>query len=938
MTVQLQRLLQPTPTVDATPEQHRAEEQQSAAVIATPSRPLTPIIVPATPSPYTIDQFLQQSGLPPSLSRTATSAVFTVLSWFLAIVDVIVGAIVSRFQAWWHNVISRNFPNTADIIEALLEYTVEVCQFLIKAAKFTSPYVVWLVQTLIATLLFIGGSFVCGIIILSKGRDAAQSSGAGEVQSSAMKSLNESIQNSPFYSRKAVPFTPRFVMASDRVDAAAASTVVVDAGDDSSTTTFKSPPLTNTIPPKPSASKSTPPVSVMKRHSSFQSNPNTPNNVAKPTPKTRRVLFSESQHGQVDTEQFFYDKTMPSARKLPRPNENRQQQVIVVADATQTTTADTSNDTSPTNNSASNTPVLRPSKFGASGTTDNKIQQQQSVQSQVTTVNQPSTAVKNQQAQQDEQSKQQYIEKYGLLPSITPLSKRYSRMKRQQGQSFAIAKPSSKNVTVSTGNNGNNNVVKRKRRDLISAASRMGRRRLNNHRAGGSSLPVVLLGKNRTPMKRRREDGLNRADEWVWRAMNSDGEKENLDSQGGGVTKRTKFGNDVPAPALLPGLSTPPKSAKKASPSITTPPKTPGPSTFSLGSSTPAPKSNKNSDAGATPAKTPLSSFGFNDASSSSSVGFSFGNNASSSGGNAVDTPSVAAVATKPDEKEVSGSSFSFGDTAATSFTFGDTASKSNDATPSASLTFGAPSAVKPTSGTASATAPTENQGSDKSQAFSFGATSTPVPNSAQDITAKASFSFGSVGQPNTPATSASTSNETKQTPSFSFGGASAATPSSSFAFGATNQTPSQAPPAAAAPSDPKQAPSFAFGGAQQSSGFAAPVPSGPPSFSFGGAAVATPSSGLAAPAAAAPIETKPPSFAFGNSGVTAPASTFSFGSSNQPPAAAPVLGGAPAPPTFAFGGQAPGPGIASNPSSFSLGGSASGASARRRARSGRRK
>ncbi|KAK1749267.1 hypothetical protein QTG54_001206 [Skeletonema marinoi] len=880
MTVQLQRLLQPTPA-NATPA--------ASAAVATP-RPSTPgsIIVPATPSPYTIDQFLQQSGLPPKLSRTATSVVFTVLSWILAIVDVIVGAIVSRFKAWWHNVISRKFPNTADIMEALLEYTVEVCQFLIKAAKFLSPYVVWLVQTLIATVLFIGGSFVCGIIILCKGRDAAENSGAGEVQSSAMKSLNESIQNSPFYSRKAVPFTPRFAMANDRVNDAPIVDHTAAVAGVQTTTTYKSPPATNTIPPKPSASKFTPPVSVMKRHSSFQSNPNTPN-AAKPTPKTRRVLFSESEHGQVDTEQFFYDKNMPSARKLPRHNENRQQ-MVVVSEAQTTDTPP--NETSPTN-SASNTPVLRPSKFGTSDSTsidNNEIQQQS--RSQVTIANQPSTAVKKQQAQQDEQNKQQYIEKYGLLPSITPLSKRYGRMKRQQGQSFAIAQPSSRNgtasVTSTVNNNGNNN-AKRKRRDLLSAASRMGRRRLNNHRTGGSSLPVVLLGKNRTPMKRRREDELNRADEWVWRAMNSDGEKENLDSQGGGATKRTKFGNDVAA--MPPGLSTPPKSTKKSFPSVTTPPKTPGPSTFSLESSTPAPKSNNT--AGATPAKSPLPSFAFND-TSSSSAGFSFGNNASSSGGDVTGTPSVAATATKPDEKDGSGPSFSFGstpgknDTAAPSFSFGDTASKSDDANNAAPFSFGATSSssstVKPDEKKVSTTGATNtlDKGSEKSEAFSFGATATPVP-ATQDTTAIASFSFGSAVQPNTPAMSASTSNETKQTPSFSFGGASAATPSSGFGFGSTAQTPAAAPtPAAAAPSETKQTPSFSFG----------------------------------------------------NSGSTMPASTFSFGSTAQTPAVVPPAVGA-APPMFAFGGQTPG---ISNPSSFSVGGSTSGASARRRAASGRRK
>jgi hypothetical protein len=66
------------------------------------------------------------------------------------------------------------------------------------------------------------------------------------------------------------------------------------------------------------------------------------------------------------------------------------------------------------------------------------------------------------------------------------------------------------------------------------------------------------------------------------------------------------------------------------------------------------------------------------------------------------------------------------------------------------------------------------------------------------------------------------------------------------------------------------------------------------------------------------------------------PASTFSFGSTAQTPAVVPpAVGATPAPPMFAFGGQTPG---ISNPSSFSLGGSASGASARRRAASGRRK
>jgi tetratricopeptide (TPR) repeat protein len=167
---------------------------QRGSATASPTAISTPrlFVVPATPSPYAIDRFLQQSGLPPNLSRPATNVVFKVLSIILAIIDVMIGYI------------SKKFPNAADILEALLEYTT----FTAKLVKFMSPYMMWLVQTFIAIVLLIGGSFICGIIILSKGRDAAENSHAGEVQSSAMKSLNLSIQNSPFYSRKeAVHFT-----------------------------------------------------------------------------------------------------------------------------------------------------------------------------------------------------------------------------------------------------------------------------------------------------------------------------------------------------------------------------------------------------------------------------------------------------------------------------------------------------------------------------------------------------------------------------------------------------------------------------------------------------------------------------------------------------------------------------------------------------------
>jgi hypothetical protein len=609
-----------------------------------------------------------------------------------------------------------------------------------------------------------------------------------------MKILSEAVQNSPFYSRKAVPFTPRFVATNIRVDDKDTAPAVGGLGDVQNTTRsfkFKLPPAATVISSNPSAAKSTPPISVSLR-SSLKSNQNTPN-ISKPTPNTRRVLFSESEHGEVDAEQFFYDKTLPSAsaRKVGRVNDNREQLMIMANE-----TRNTSNETSPlmassiSTVSAPENKILRPSSFSLGDSSETKIPQ---ILSQVTTTNQgPSAAVKK----QDEQIKQQYIEKYGLLPTITPLSKRYGRMKRQHNESIAITDPSFRNTTTLAAgiHKGSNNNAKRKRRDLLGAASRMERRRLNNFRAGGTSLPVVLLGKNRTPMKRQREDELNRADEWVWRAMNSNGEKENLDSQGG-ATKRAKFVNDGPS-----DLSTPPiigtnaLTRTNAFPSVTTPPKTPGPS---IGSATPA------------PSKKP--SFVFN---TTSSAEFSFGKKESSSGSDVAD-----AEAMNPDNNEDNGPSFSFGSTDASkpteksgnsgnsspSFSFRDTAAAAASKIAAPLFSVGASSSssttVKPDEKKAvsfSFGAANENKVAEKSQAIVFGATSTPAHTGVEESTVNDSFSFNSSGQTNAPVSS-TTPSETKHATS-----SSAAPQSSGFVFGATNQTSTQG--------ETKQAPSFSFG------------------------------------------------------------------------------------------------------------------------------
>jgi hypothetical protein len=667
------------------------------------------------------------------------------------------------------------------------------------------------------------------------------------------------------------------------------------------------------------------------------------------------VLFSESEHGEVDTEQFFYDKTLPaSVRKVGRVNnENRQQQqqqqMMIMADETQNDTPNkpTSPKMASTITVAENT-ILRPSSFGhGASSTDNRSQHKNSTSQVAAAVtNEPSTAVKKQQAEQEEQSKQQYIEKYGLLPTITPLSKRYGRMKRQQQQNQSLVTALS-TIQANKTTTGTNNVnAKRKRREIVGAASRMGRRRLNNFRANGSALPVVMLGKN-TPTKRRREDEQTRADEWVWRAMNSDGEKENLNSQGDGTaTKRAKVTNDGTGPqeGIPPGLSTPPKSVNKSFSSVTTPPKTPGPSTFSLGSSTPAPKVNKESSIGATPAKPSMPSF---------TGGFSFG---TSSGNDAKTNDKEDNVKTQDNVP-----AFSFGSTGASkpaeknetvapsfSFGVGGDAANSDDTKASASAKPDEQKEAAPSFsfGAADSTATSKDgKETEQRQSFAFCASSTPAPTTAQDSSTKAPFSFGS--KTNTPASS-DTPSEIKQAPSFAFGSTSTpaqdSTTKPSFSFGSTGQANvpsiSQAPAAAAAKTPAPAATGFAFGAANQTPAAATGAQSS--GFSFG-ATNQTPATSTAATAG----ETKrAPSFSFGGTAVapapnqtpatapSVPAPSFSFGSTT---ATAPTAGATPAS-TFAFGGQTPGSaGGGGVTNSFTVGGS--GASARRRAKAaGRRK
>jgi len=232
-------------------------------------------------------------------------------------------------------------------------------------------------------------------------------------------------------------------------------------------------------------------------------------------------------------------------------------------------------------------------------------------------------AVQQQQQNEEEMQKQIYIEKYGLLPSITPLSKRYGRMKRQQQQHQQEQKgdeqqnlPSTEEDKTASANNDNTTksavdptntrkkntgVAKRKRRgDLLGAASRIRRSRLNNNTtATTASFHTTTL---RNPKRRREVEEEEKADDWVWKAMNRTDEKENRDNDDGdnegaySVKKRGKFTNSSSSTTTeSSNVDTPPhkhspKTATTLPPISLTSPKTPGPSKATFGSATPAPK------------------------------------------------------------------------------------------------------------------------------------------------------------------------------------------------------------------------------------------------------------------------------------------------------------------------------------------------------------
>lgn len=643
----------------------------------------------------------------------------------------------------------------------------------------------------------------------------------------------------------------------------------------------------------------------------------------------RRVLFSKSEGGGVSTEQFEFDKHLPaSARKVDRrrlKDKDGRRGLRERGDAGAEEKSGTSfgDGTGPQRGfallnedggmeAAETRPgVATPSAASAtvltstSMTPENAITQPsqnferndvnpleiegkrgnatsavampaKSTQTNTQTNSQPATSDDKKREprlseEEEKKRKQQYIQRYGLLPTITPLSKRYGRMKqrqRQQGQTAAGGLSASTDAAPNAAASGKSRNVSRKRRgDLLGAASRLGRHRRARIRVkgNGSSMPTMSLANGRTPTKRRR-DGLaaSRADEWVWRAMNCDG-KENQDNEieQGGVAKRSKFvasENGVLGKDDIVG--TPPKNSTSSLPRATTPPKTPGPLNFAA-AATPTPRKSN----GAETPSVPLFSFGAPaakgdvaalaaqskdgaaaaaptmSATTSGQPGESSGAAIFASTEKKTEAPAAsttpaaapgfkfgapaAAAAPAATEKKDAGpevQAFSFGNNqqgkpaappaSGAAFAFGATAAAAPVATVPAAVQFSFGASSQPTPGAAAAQSQQKPAPPSSGATFSFGATAAPAPAAKPDtVPAAAQFSFGALSQPAPGGAAARPQKQLAVAPTAAAG----ATPSFSFGAGAASAGLAPAPPLFG--TTPTGGASFSLGGLAASGG-----------------------------------------------------------------------------------------------------------------------
>jgi hypothetical protein len=502
----------------------------------------------------------------------------------------------------------------------------------------------------------------------------------------------------------------------------------------------------------------------------------------------------------------------------------------------------------------------------------------------------------------EEMRKQEYIQKYGLLPSITPLSKRYGRMKRQQQQTLVSSNDTAAAATTNMNKPVNNN--RKRRGDLLGVASRLGRDR----RARLNTQSTFLFDRRRTPKRGREEE--TRANEWVWRAMNNigGGEKENnANGEPGSVAKRGKFDTGQNNTGGSSGndrgfvVGTPPPKNVIANPAVDrvlTPPNTPfPPSKASINApATPAIRKTSIDDDDDDDESAKITTFAFGsavkDSADATPVKATTTSEAASTAAAVTNFSFDTATRAKVDDGKVVGCAFAFG--------------KSTDAANNVTNT--------PLSSTKIAFGENQAGGISTAKAVMFGSTPQPASTSIADKSSNPSlfsFDMAKTSETTTPTVSGAV---TAASTSYSFGVAQTTAPASSssgagFSFGAGPTTSSLAAAPTPAP--------YSFLSIS-------PVPNNKHgvSLSFGtGATSPIPDHG------ATGIQPSSTGFAFGStqlagSATTAQSSTFSFGTATATGGTPSVL----AVPNF---------GVAPTTNSFNPvqgGAASSGASSRRRA------
>jgi hypothetical protein len=270
-------------------------------------------------------------------------------------------------------------------------------------------------------------------------------------------------------------------------------------------TTATTTPATSMEQPPP---KSAPPASAMRCR-----------NVATTTPRSaRRVLFSETEQGEVSTTKIHYDKDLPASARKVRNNYGR------IID--QGLLDSTNFHVSPNTSAAAPASTVHFSPVVAGNTT------------YTPTSNNP-------------------IPQVNELPwknPIDPTMHNFHSMKNKSTDDSRF------NIGAKLSPAYN---PKRKRRELIGATSRWNR----THRARFVSNRSFLkhrsatnfLGKSNTLKRRRDPQEMDQIDQWVWRAMNDATEKENLNGVGG---KRAKGSSAEGAEATLRSVMTPWKGGR----------------------------------------------------------------------------------------------------------------------------------------------------------------------------------------------------------------------------------------------------------------------------------------------------------------------------------------------------------------------------------------